>query len=82
MNSTLGWWWADAGGALVIAGIAVREGFNAWRGDACCAVPHAESQEMPRAGDDTSSGQGTDACCSGCASPEPQSLGLTIRSKS
>jgi hypothetical protein len=41
LNSTLGWWWADAGAALIIAGIAVREGINAWRGEACCAVPHA-----------------------------------------
>lgn len=40
LNSALGWWWADAGAALVIAGIAVREGINAWRGEACCAVPH------------------------------------------
>ncbi|WP_461186752.1 cation diffusion facilitator family transporter [Arthrobacter sp. Z4-13] len=40
LNSTLGWWWADAGAALVIAGIAVREGINAWRGEACCAIPH------------------------------------------
>jgi hypothetical protein len=41
LNSALGWWWADAGAALVIAGIAVREGVNAWRGEACCAMPHA-----------------------------------------
>lgn len=41
LNSTLGWWWADAGAALVIAGIAVREGINAWRGDVCCTVPGA-----------------------------------------
>lgn len=40
LNSTLGWWWADAAAALVIAGIAVREGVNAWRGDVCCAVPY------------------------------------------
>jgi Co/Zn/Cd efflux system component len=40
LNSALGWWWADAGAAMVIAGIAVREGINAWRGEACCAVPH------------------------------------------
>jgi Co/Zn/Cd efflux system component len=40
LNSTLAWWWADAGAALVIAGIAVREGINAWRGEACCALPH------------------------------------------
>jgi divalent metal cation (Fe/Co/Zn/Cd) transporter len=37
LNSTLGLWWADAAAALVIAAIAVREGINAWRGDACCA---------------------------------------------
>ncbi|WP_458107065.1 cation transporter [Arthrobacter sp. R3-55] len=42
LNSTLGWWWADAGAALVIAGIAVREGINAWKGEACCAIPHAD----------------------------------------
>ncbi|RKO19565.1 cation transporter [Pseudarthrobacter phenanthrenivorans] len=42
LNSTLGWWWADAGAALVIAGIAVREGVNAWRGEACCAIPHTD----------------------------------------
>ncbi|XAS71272.1 cation transporter [Micrococcaceae bacterium Sec5.1] len=41
LNSTLGWWWADAGAASVIAAIAVREGINAWRGDVCCAVPAA-----------------------------------------
>ena len=40
LNSTMGWWWADAGAALVIAGIAVREGINAWRGESCCAIPH------------------------------------------
>lgn len=42
LNSTLGWWWADAGAALIIAGIAVREGINAWRGEACCALPHTD----------------------------------------
>lgn len=41
LNSTLGWWWADAGAALIIAGIAVREGVSAWRGDVCCALPSA-----------------------------------------
>lgn len=34
-NSLLGWWWADAVAGLVIAGFAVREGIEAWRGDAC-----------------------------------------------
>ncbi|MCD4849605.1 cation transporter [Arthrobacter sp. AK01] len=44
LNSTLGWWWADAGAALVIAAIAVREGVNAWRGDVCCTAPSANTQ--------------------------------------
>ncbi|WP_149083607.1 MULTISPECIES: cation diffusion facilitator family transporter [Microbacterium] len=35
LNSLLGWWWADAIAGLVIAGFAVREGVEAWRGDAC-----------------------------------------------
>lgn len=37
LNSTLGWTWADPAAALVIAAVAVREGRQAWRGDACCA---------------------------------------------
>ncbi|MEO2131492.1 MAG: cation transporter [Microbacterium sp.] len=35
LNSTLGWWWADAIAGLVIAAFAVREGVEAWRGDSC-----------------------------------------------
>lgn len=34
-NAVLGWAWADAAAALVIAALAVREGVEAWRGDAC-----------------------------------------------
>ena len=34
-NSLFGWWWADAIAGLVIAGFAIREGIEAWRGDAC-----------------------------------------------
>ena len=41
LNSTLGWWWADPLAAVVIAGFAVREGLEAWKGDACC-TPMAE----------------------------------------
>jgi divalent metal cation (Fe/Co/Zn/Cd) transporter len=40
-NALLGWWWADPASALVIAGVAVREGRAAWRGEACCAAPVA-----------------------------------------
>lgn len=41
LNATLGWSWADPVAALVIAAVAVREGIEAWRGDACddCAAP-------------------------------------------
>jgi divalent metal cation (Fe/Co/Zn/Cd) transporter len=44
LNSTLGWYWADPVAALVIAGVAVKEGRDAWRGDACCA-PTASTAE-------------------------------------
>lgn len=35
LNSLFGWWWADAIAGLVIAALAIREGIEAWRGDAC-----------------------------------------------
>lgn len=35
VNATLGWSWADPIAALVIAAVAIREGIEAWRGDAC-----------------------------------------------
>lgn len=58
LNSALGWWWADAGAALVIAGIAVREGINVWRGEACCAIPHTGDGHAEK----------DDDCCAGCES--------------
>ena len=33
LNSWLGWWWADPAAALVIAALAVKEGFEAWEDD-------------------------------------------------
>ena len=39
LNSLFGWTWADPIAALVIAGLAVREGREAWQGDSCCAAP-------------------------------------------
>jgi divalent metal cation (Fe/Co/Zn/Cd) transporter len=35
-NALFGAWWLDPAVALLIAYIAVREGREAWRGDACC----------------------------------------------
>lgn len=45
VNSVLGWAWADPIAALVIAGVAVKEGIDAWRGDACCAPVVTERDE-------------------------------------
>jgi len=39
LNRLFGWSWADPIAALVIAVIAVKEGINAWKGDACCPTP-------------------------------------------
>lgn len=36
LNATLGWYWADPIVGLVIAAVAVKEGREAWRGEACC----------------------------------------------
>ena len=35
-NALAGLWWADPAAALAIAAVAVREGREAWRGEACC----------------------------------------------
>ncbi|QPP05357.1 cation transporter [Streptomyces bathyalis] len=44
-NALFGWTWADPAAALVIAAVAVKEGRDAWRGDACCSpVPTVEPQ--------------------------------------
>jgi predicted Co/Zn/Cd cation transporter (cation efflux family) len=39
LNSLFGWAWADPIAALVIAAVAVREGIEAWNGNACCPTP-------------------------------------------
>jgi divalent metal cation (Fe/Co/Zn/Cd) transporter len=38
-NALFGWWWLDPIAALVIAGVAVREGLETWGGEGCCASP-------------------------------------------
>jgi divalent metal cation (Fe/Co/Zn/Cd) transporter len=37
-NALFGLWWADPAAALLIAAVAVNEGREAWRGEACCDV--------------------------------------------
>jgi divalent metal cation (Fe/Co/Zn/Cd) transporter len=36
VNSLFGWLWADPIAGLIIAAVAVHEGREAWKGDACC----------------------------------------------
>lgn len=58
LNSMMGWAWADSAAALIIAVVAVREGIEAWRGDACCTTPiSALTGERVEA-------KCTDGCCS------------------
>lgn len=53
LNSALGWWWADPVVGLVVAGLAVREGREAWRGQGCTCVPAlAETSDPACACDD------------------------------
>lgn len=51
LNSLFGWAWADPLAALVIAVVAVKEGRDAWRGDACCAPGvhpgHGDENKLP-----------------------------------
>ena len=35
-NVVVGAWWLDPGVGLLIAGVAVHEGLQAWRGEGCC----------------------------------------------
>jgi hypothetical protein len=62
LNSLVGWSWADPFAALVIAGVAVREGVQAWRGDNCCSPITGTVTDI-----DTPQDTCTDDCC---AQPE------------
>ncbi|MCF6469675.1 cobalt transporter [Nonomuraea sp. MG754425] len=60
LNSLFGWSWADPIAALVIAAVAVKEGRDAWRGNACCPPPlmGAAGRTEAACGKD-----GADGCC-------------------
>ena len=45
LNASLGWWWADAAAALLVAGFAVNEGVDHWRESA----PHDDTPTPDRA---------------------------------
>jgi divalent metal cation (Fe/Co/Zn/Cd) transporter len=55
LNATLGWSWADPIAGLVIAAVAVEEGREAWRGEACGCSPVAVADEP--------AGTCEDGCC-------------------
>ncbi|MFC8872590.1 cation transporter [Streptomyces sp. NPDC057148] len=61
LNATLGWSWADPIAALAIAGIAVKEGRNAWQGKGCCVPTTAATPSPPTKADD-----GCGDCPPGC----------------
>jgi divalent metal cation (Fe/Co/Zn/Cd) transporter len=43
-NALFGAWWLDSAVALLIAYVAVQEGREAWKGDACCHEPAGLSE--------------------------------------
>lgn len=61
LTSIFGWAWADSAAALVIAIFALREGRNAWKGDACCATSISE----------LNGGSKADTCCSDVCDAHP-----------
>lgn len=57
LNALLGWWFADPLVGLVVAALAVREGIDAWKGDAChCGIDPASMTEVS-------------TCVDGCCAP-------------
>ena len=75
VNTLWGWTWADPLAALVIAGVAVREGIEAARGETCaCTVPHDTNHEDTGT-DVTTSADQPPACCGseGCGD-QPKNL--------
>ena len=52
LNAAFGWSWADPAAALVIAGVAVKEGIGAWRGEQCddCVPVAASASSAPGCG--------------------------------
>lgn len=75
LNTLFEWAWGDSVAALVIAGLAMREGIEAWRGDACCAVPTAvlTGEREPA--------ECADGCCTPMVAAQPlsETKGAAVR---
>ena len=63
LNATLGWSWADPIAALVLCGVAVKEGLEAWRGETCGCGPVADASGTEE-GCGCADGECRDGCCS------------------
>jgi divalent metal cation (Fe/Co/Zn/Cd) transporter len=46
-NAIAGAWWLDPVVGLLIAGVAVKEGLEAWRGDGCCVASPLDGFAVP-----------------------------------
>jgi divalent metal cation (Fe/Co/Zn/Cd) transporter len=57
-NALVGAWWLDPAVGLLIAGLAVKEGLEAWRGDGCCVSDPLAGALLGDACDD--------GCCERC----------------
>ena len=51
-NALVGAWWLDPVVGLLIAGVAVKEGREAWRGEGCCVATPLGADEPAACGDD------------------------------
>lgn len=69
LNATLGWGWADPIAGLVIAGVAVKEGFEAWAGESCGCVTSPAADGVDRRNSDDSAGHCSDSGCDQPAIP-------------
>jgi hypothetical protein len=55
-NALVGAWWLDPAVGLLVAGVAVKEGAEAWRGEGCCVGSPLDGAGFARDGCD-------DGCC-------------------
>jgi len=62
-NAIAGAWWLDPAVGLLIAGVAVKEGLEVWRGEGCCVSSPLEGV-----------GFADDACQDECCEPAAQRL--------
>jgi divalent metal cation (Fe/Co/Zn/Cd) transporter len=51
-NALVGAWWLDPLVGLLIAGVAVKEGREAWRGEGCCVADPLQASGAPSCEDD------------------------------